>query len=361
MPNHIKEKAIQKQREFISQLREFGTETARENAVASLNKMIDDAKHNDEITEDNIHFYYKFMTDQDMLSYQNDFFSTVKGNCEINEIPSQACMLVENGVIQTKEEITTLYARLKEYEKSSQRSSCWLGTIRLKELLIKQPNTPIEVIEDISAGVLKKSYLFEYYGGYAGDDYRVTINLTNCVKERLERENKEFCQNLQKYIIEEEIERIIEQIEITDVYEEGGPENYNELNNKLTSLKQQYQNIVSQNDKYAASDVENASIISQFNIPDYARQAVIEKLVERDIASIKESLSHGDTEFLSNVLSGDGFKPYSQLSNGALVKEFENEFEQKIEDFVKSMTIPTETIAEFNSEYNEQTSNQTIK
>lgn len=85
-----------------------------------------------------------------------------------------------------------------------------------------------------------------------------------------------------------------------------------------------------------------------YQIPAYAKEAVIDRLVENDISSIKESLSHGDTEFLSNVLAGNGFKPYSQLTNNQLVEEFRSALEENIKEFVDSLPKPADEITTFN-------------
>ncbi len=48
----------------------------------------------------------------------------------------------------------------------------------------------------------------------------------------------------------------------------------------------------------------------------------IAKLVKYDIAQIKQSLELGDTEYITAVLSGDGFTPYYSLPDADLEVEY---------------------------------------
>ena len=58
------------------------------------------------------------------------------------------------------------------------------------------------------------------------------------------------------------------------------------------------------------------------------REEKINKLVEQDIESIKISiLNYGDLEFLSNVLRGNGWKGYDNLTDRELDFEFKDRFE----------------------------------
>ena len=46
------------------------------------------------------------------------------------------------------------------------------------------------------------------------------------------------------------------------------------------------------------------------------------RLVDYDINDIKINFESGDTSFLSDVLSGNGFKPYGQLTDDELEVEY---------------------------------------
>jgi hypothetical protein len=66
----IKKDAIQKQKKYIVQLKETSSENTREKEINKLNLMVDDLETNGEkISQDNIHLYYQFMSDEDM--YEN--------------------------------------------------------------------------------------------------------------------------------------------------------------------------------------------------------------------------------------------------------------------------------------------------
>jgi hypothetical protein len=53
-----------------------------------------------------------------------------------------------------------------------------------------------------------------------------------------------------------------------------------------------------------------------------AKELKVARLVKHDISEIKNSLNLGDTEFLNAVLSGEGFTPYTQLSDEMLEIEY---------------------------------------
>lgn len=57
------------------------------------------------------------------------------------------------------------------------------------------------------------------------------------------------------------------------------------------------------------------------------REEKVEALINQDIESIKEGMFNEDFEFLNSVLSGEGWKPYNQLTD----KEVETEYRDRIE------------------------------
>jgi len=63
-----------------------------------------------------------------------------------------------------------------------------------------------------------------------------------------------------------------------------------------------------------------------------SREAIINYLVENDIKDIKQSLEINDTAFLSDVLSGNGFVQYNNLSDDALINEIGEQVGMKAED-----------------------------
>lgn len=67
---HIKEHAINTQKKIIADLRETGTESAREKEIEKLNLMVDDyEKDSNTINVDNVNLYYSFMNDEDVKKY----------------------------------------------------------------------------------------------------------------------------------------------------------------------------------------------------------------------------------------------------------------------------------------------------
>lgn len=63
----------------------------------------------------------------------------------------------------------------------------------------------------------------------------------------------------------------------------------------------------------------------------YEREAVTNRLVTDDIKSIFESGAHGDFEYLSNALTGEGFKPYGYMSINELNAEWTERMRMKEE------------------------------
>lgn len=56
----------------------------------------------------------------------------------------------------------------------------------------------------------------------------------------------------------------------------------------------------------------------------FSREYMIDKLVERDIESVKEGFEFQDNSFLDSVLRGKGFMPYNNLSDEQIAIEFKN-------------------------------------
>lgn len=54
------------------------------------------------------------------------------------------------------------------------------------------------------------------------------------------------------------------------------------------------------------------------------RERITDRLVKDDIGSIRKSLANGDITFLDSVLRGDGWVPYSQLTDKQLLKEWKS-------------------------------------
>lgn len=68
---HIKKHAINTQKNIIADLRETGTESAREKEIEKLNLMVDDCEKNSSIIDThNISLYYEFMSDEDLKYYK---------------------------------------------------------------------------------------------------------------------------------------------------------------------------------------------------------------------------------------------------------------------------------------------------
>lgn len=61
------------------------------------------------------------------------------------------------------------------------------------------------------------------------------------------------------------------------------------------------------------------------------REAMVDRMVRDDIGHIRHNLEKNNIEFLSNVLRGDGWKPYGQLSD----KEVEGEYKNRESDIVE--------------------------
>jgi hypothetical protein len=60
------------------------------------------------------------------------------------------------------------------------------------------------------------------------------------------------------------------------------------------------------------------------------REEMIDRLVKNDVEDISRWISEGDTEFLTRVLRGDGWKGYNSLTNEEIVKEYKDrEFEEE--------------------------------
>ena len=55
---------------------------------------------------------------------------------------------------------------------------------------------------------------------------------------------------------------------------------------------------------------------------DMTREEMIDRMVRDDIGSIRKSLEKGDVSFLDSVLRGDGWVPYSRLSDEEVRREY---------------------------------------
>jgi hypothetical protein len=52
------------------------------------------------------------------------------------------------------------------------------------------------------------------------------------------------------------------------------------------------------------------------------REEMIERMIDCDIADIKQSMHNKDYAFLHAVLSGEGWMPYNQLSDDAIEQNY---------------------------------------
>lgn len=95
----IKKDSIQKQKNYIEHLKETSSENTREKEINKLNLMVDDLETNGEkISQDNIHLYYQFMSDEDLEKYSYilddifdarlDIFKNEISNIEYEELSS---------------------------------------------------------------------------------------------------------------------------------------------------------------------------------------------------------------------------------------------------------------------------------
>ena len=147
-----------------------------------------------------------------------DLFIVHKGCCEYEETESKALEILNDKNID-KDRILNLYKSLKNFEKEFEEDI--LSDIRAKEAFLLNEQTPTEIINEISKGVLSANYNYEYYGGYAGEDYTININLAEKTKEKLCNAGiLEVNPNLEYYLKKEEICSIIEQIQAAWEYDD---------------------------------------------------------------------------------------------------------------------------------------------
>ena len=63
-----------------------------------------------------------------------------------------------------------------------------------------------------------------------------------------------------------------------------------------------------------------------------SRSAKTNLLVANDILIIKSDINAGDYELLSAIITGEGFKQYSNMTEDELNSEFEDRWEENIKD-----------------------------
>lgn len=61
------------------------------------------------------------------------------------------------------------------------------------------------------------------------------------------------------------------------------------------------------------------------------RKEMVDQLVAEDVEDIGRWISEGDTEFLENVLRGEGWKGYNQLSDLEIAKEYQDRLNNREE------------------------------
>ena len=141
----------------------------------------------------------------------NKFFIR-EGNCEADEEMSPACIEIQNTNDSNK--LQSLFNELKEFEKV--RPNYEVSILRAKESLLENPNTPKNVIEDISRSNLYHTYKFEYYGGYGGDDRLIQIDLVRLVEQNLEKHQiTEPCSNFKYFKKKQESRELSDQMQMS--------------------------------------------------------------------------------------------------------------------------------------------------
>jgi len=63
---------------------------------------------------------------------------------------------------------------------------------------------------------------------------------------------------------------------------------------------------------------------SNVTLPEEEREKMTERMVQRDIDSIRDSMEKEDMSFLDSVLKGEGWVPYDQLSDEEIIKEYKS-------------------------------------
>jgi hypothetical protein len=87
--------------------------------------------------------------------------------------------------------------------------------------------------------------------------------------------------------------------------------------------------------EYTEVDLENTYFMELVAIPNKTgdqnkRDAMVERLVADDIDTIAQGITAGDLTFLDSVLRGEGWVPYSALSDKQIETEYrEREFPKK--------------------------------
>ena len=54
------------------------------------------------------------------------------------------------------------------------------------------------------------------------------------------------------------------------------------------------------------------------------KEMMIDRLVQNDVTDITQALNNGDCEFLHRVLTGEGWKPYNQLTDEEVISEYKD-------------------------------------
>ncbi len=72
---------------------------------------------------------------------------------------------------------------------------------------------------------------------------------------------------------------------------------------------------------------------------DLTRDQVIERLTAQDVRTIIMNIDDGDYEFLANIIQGNGFTQYRNMTPSALEAEY-GEREDRILDLIEDELMP---------------------
>jgi len=73
------------------------------------------------------------------------------------------------------------------------------------------------------------------------------------------------------------------------------------------------------------------------------REEVIERLTAQDVSFILRAADEGDYAFLADVIQGNGFTQYNNLTPDALIAEY-GEREDSIEEDIEDDNLPYEVV-----------------
>jgi hypothetical protein len=107
-------------------------------------------------------------------------------------------------------------------------------------------------------------------------------------------------------------------------------ENDNELlrydNNDLEKFNQFLKEKIAEIEEIKKQEKEGNNKEEFKNMRQEKREEMIHKLSERTIEIVKENIMANDESFLYDIIRGNGWKPYEQLTDEELEKEYKEEF-----------------------------------